>query len=68
MQSGFRSGHSTVSATLKILNDIHCALDKKLHCVCVSFINLSMAFDTVDHAVLVERLKCCGITGHALDR
>lgn len=66
MQSGFRSGHSTVSATLKVLNDIHCALDKKLHCVSV-FIDLSKAFDTVDHAVLVQRLKCCGITGHALD-
>ena len=35
MQSGLRSGHSTVSATLKVLNDIHCALDKKLHCVSV---------------------------------
>lgn len=66
MQSGFRSGHSTVSVTLKILNDIHCALDKKLHYVSV-FIDLSKAFDTVDHAVLVQRLKCCGITGHALD-
>ena len=29
--------------------------------------DLSKAFDTVDHAVLVQRLKCCGITGHALD-
>lgn len=66
MQSGFRSGHSTVSATLKVLIYIHCALDKKLHCVSV-FIDLSKAFDTVDHAVLVQRLKCCGITGHALD-
>jgi hypothetical protein len=31
------------------------------------FIDLSKAFDTMDHAVLVQRLKCCGITGHALD-
>ena len=66
MQSGFRSGHSTVSATLKVLNDSHCALDKKLHCLSV-FIDLSKAFDTVDHAVLVQMLKYCGITGHDLD-
>ena len=56
---------TTVSATLKVLNDIHCALDKKLHCVSV-FIELSKAFDTVNHAVLVQSLKC-RITGHALD-
>ena len=56
MQTGFRSGHSTVSATLKVLNDIHCALDKTLHCVSV-FIDLSKAFDTMEHAVLVQRLK-----------
>ena len=31
------------------------------------FIDLSKAFDTVNHDVLVQRLKCCGITGHALD-
>jgi methylaspartate ammonia-lyase len=31
------------------------------------FIDLLEAFDTVDHAMLVQRLKCCGITGHALD-
>ena len=54
MQSGFRSGHSTVSETLNVLN------------VSV-FIDLSKAFDTVDHAVLVQRLKCCGMTGHVLD-
>ena len=62
MQSGFRSGHSTVSATLKVLN----ALDNKLRCVSV-FIDLSKAFDSVDHTVLLQRLKCCGITGHTLD-
>ena len=66
MQSRFRSGHSTVSASLKVLNGIHCALDNKLHCES-AFIDLSEAFDTVDHVVLEQRLKYCGITGHALD-
>jgi hypothetical protein len=46
----FRSGHSTVTATLKVLNGVHCALDRKLHCV-FKFIDLSKAFDTVDHVL-----------------
>jgi retron-type reverse transcriptase len=47
-----------------VLDDIHCALHKKLHCAML--IDLSKAFDTVDHTVLVQRLKCIGITGHVL--
>lgn len=50
MQSAFRSSHNTVTATLKVLDDIHCALDKKLHCASV-FVDLSKAFDAVDHTV-----------------
>ena len=64
LQSGFRASHSTVTTTCMVLDDIHCALHKKLHCAML--IDSSKAFDTVDHTVLVQRLKCIGITGHVL--
>ncbi len=43
-QSGFRKGHSTTTAILKVLNDIVESLDNKQHCACI-FIDLSKAFD-----------------------
>ena len=48
LQSGFRTGHSCVTATLKVLNDMTSALDAKQHCAAI-FIDLAKAFDTVDH-------------------
>lgn len=46
-QSGFGSGHSTLTASSLVSNDIVEALDKKMHCATL-FIDLSKAFDTVD--------------------
>ncbi len=54
-QSGFRKGH------LKGLNDIVESLDNKQHCVCL-FIDLSKAFDTVDHNILLDRLRWVGLS------
>lgn len=59
-QSGFRPRHSTVSATAKVVNDIAQALDSKLDCVAL-FIDLSKAFDSVDHTILLERLHNIGL-------
>ena len=58
-QSGFRPGHSTVSAASKVVSDIVHALDNKQDCV-VLFIDLSKAFDTVGHAILLEHLNNIG--------
>ncbi len=41
-QSGFRKNHGTVTATMKVLNDITCALDNGRSCAAV-FIDLTKA-------------------------
>lgn len=53
-QSSFCKNNSTVTAALKVINDITEALDNK-QC-CLSFIDFSKAFDTVDHITLIGRL------------
>lgn len=52
-QSGFRKQHSTITATMKVVNDIIGILDKMQSCVAL-FIDLSKAFDTVDHRILKQ--------------
>lgn len=42
---------STITAAMKMLNNISIALDKKQH-YALLFINLSKAFNTIDHDVL----------------
>ena len=43
-QSGFRKKHSTITATMKVLNDITEAVDKKQHCISL-FIDLIINTD-----------------------
>ena len=50
---------------MKVLNDITEALDKKQHRVSL-FIDLSKAFDTVDHAIQRQRLSSVGLSEHAV--
>ncbi len=65
-QSAYRKGHSTETATLKVHNDIICALgDNK--CVLLVMLDLSAAFDTVSHQHLLHTLRTHGITGTALE-
>ena len=58
---GFRSGYGSVTATLKVLNDVTIALDSKQCCAAI-FIDLAKAFDTVDHSNLVDRLRGIGVS------
>ena len=55
-QLGFRHGHSTYMALLKLVNDITEELDKG-NCSIGIFIDLSKAFDTVDHKLLLRTRK-----------
>ena len=65
-QSAYRKSHSTETALLRIHNDVLMAMDKGKVTVLTS-LDLSAAFDTIDHHILVNRLeKWYGISGSAL--
>ena len=55
-QSAYRRGHSTETALIKIFNDLLQAADKG-HVSALCLLDLTAAFDTVDHEVLISRLE-----------
>ena len=67
LQSAYRQHHSTETALLKVYNDMLEAVDNK-SCVMLVLLDLSAAFDTVDHTLLLHRLESTfGVTGMALE-
>jgi hypothetical protein len=67
MQSGVRAGHGCTSATLKVLNNIITATDKRQYCAAV-FIDLAKAFYSVNHHILVGRLNSLGFSNDCFAR
>ena len=65
-QSAYRAGHSTETVLLRIVNDILSALDNDNISVLL-LLDLSAAFDTIDHQILLSRLNSVfGIQSTAL--
>ena len=64
-QSAYRKLHSTETTILKIHNDIMTSIDEG-KCVLLVLLDLSAAFDTIDHAILLSRLASFGIGGIVL--
>jgi hypothetical protein len=66
LQSAYRKHHSTETALLKILDDLYRIIDDRRSAVVVG-LDLSAAFDTIEHDILLERLKIMfGVKGTAL--
>ena len=67
LQSAFKPFHSCETALVRVHNDILVAIDKR-HCVMLLLLDLSAAFDTVDHDILLTRLHSkYSISGIALE-
>ena len=65
-QYGFRKNYSTSLALISLCDRISAAIDRKEYSVGI-FLDLSKAFDTVNHAILLKKLHVYGIRGLALD-
>ena len=65
-QSAYKQGHSTETVLVIVYNDILCGIDDGGYVVLL-LIDLSAAFDTVDHTILLNCLDTVfGIKGKAL--
>ena len=66
LQSAYRAHHSTETAVLKVLADILLAIDRGDLAV-LALLDLSAAFDTVDHDTLLRRLETSyGLAGSVI--
>ena len=67
LQSAYKAGHSCETALLRVYNDIVTTVGKGNGAMLV-LLDLSAAFDTIDHVILFEiLLKYVGFRGKALD-
>jgi Reverse transcriptase (RNA-dependent DNA polymerase) len=65
-QSGFRRGHSAETATTRFPSGLLQAVDRG-DSAAMTMLDLTAALDTVDHQILLERLRIsCRIDGQAL--
>ena len=55
-QSGFRAGHSCVSALINVVEDIRCEMDVNKISI-LSLLDHSKAFDSINHTILCYKLK-----------
>ena len=66
-QSAYRACHSTESALIKVKNDLMMLINNR-QVVLLVLLDISAAFDTIDHEILLSRLSTLiGVSGSAFD-
>jgi len=65
-QFGFRKGHSTLHPLVHFLNHVSVANNQSKYTIAI-FCDLRKAFDTVNHKILINKMRKLGITGIELD-
>jgi hypothetical protein len=65
-QYGFRKNHSTEDAILKFTDEIERDISEKKHVVSV-FVDVSKAFDSCDHTILINKIRKIGLYGQSLE-
>ena len=65
-QFGFRTKRSTAQAVMELSVDIMQSFENK-QVNMATFLDLSKAFDTIDHNILLNKLQTYGIRGVALE-
>ena len=58
-QSGFRTNHSTDLCLAQLIDFVATGMDKQMHTSMI-LVDLQKAFDTLDHGVLLEKMKYFG--------
>lgn len=56
LQSAYRKNHSTETSLLKVFNDILLDMNSQ-NVILLVFLDLSAAFDTIDHDILIAHLN-----------
>ena len=64
-QYGFRSNHSTEHAISELIGNIAKGFENNKYTIGI-FLDLSKAFDTLSHSILLQKMEKYGIRGHAL--
>lgn len=65
-QYGFRPNHSTIDATAEFIANITDNLENKMMTLSI-YLDLSKAFDTIDHPMLIDKLEHYGVRGNCLN-